>query len=144
MSLGTRFPTVAMPRLIHWNKDEAKQKAARLNSADYEVVHEPIDPAAASRDLRESPPSAVVIDLSRLPTQGRDMGLPIRPHKLALAQESLAAGVGSDSGCRTQGGIGGRAPRQGVRGQCCMVGPAFHPPAMARELARSTFHGNFT
>jgi CheY-like chemotaxis protein len=67
-------------RLIHWNAAEAEERADRLRSAGYEVVHEALD-AAGLRRLREDPPSAVVIDLSRMPSQGRDVALGIRKTK---------------------------------------------------------------
>ncbi len=67
-------------RLIHWNAAEAEERADELRSAGYGVVSDPLDQAGL-RALRESPPSAVVIDLSRLPSQGRDVALGIRKYK---------------------------------------------------------------
>lgn len=67
-------------RLVHWNALEAEKRAAILRSAGYEVDYEPLTPLGL-RKLRTNPPSAVVIDLSRLPTQGRDIGLAIRHYK---------------------------------------------------------------
>jgi len=67
-------------RLIHWNAAEAEERADRLRSAGYEAVYEPLDPASLRR-LRQDPPSAVVIDLDRLPSQGRDMAVAIRKYK---------------------------------------------------------------
>ena len=67
-------------RLIHWNAGEAEERAERLRSAGYEVVHETLD-AAGLRALREEPPGAVVIDLGRLPSHGRDVALGIRKYK---------------------------------------------------------------
>ncbi len=67
-------------RLIHWEAEEAKERAQRIRSADYEVVFEPLNPARV-RELRDDPPLAVVIDLSRLPSQGRDLALNIRKYK---------------------------------------------------------------
>ncbi len=67
-------------RLIHWNAAEAKEKAAKLRSAGYEVFGEELD-SSALRLLRENPPDVVVIDLSRLPSQGRDVALGIRKFK---------------------------------------------------------------
>jgi len=68
-------------RLIHWNAEEAKERADRLKSENHHAVYEPLDPPGALRDLRENPPAAVVIDLSRLPMQGRDFGLALRHYK---------------------------------------------------------------
>ena len=67
-------------RLIHWKAEETAERAERIRSAGYEVVSEPLNPARL-RELRDDPPLAVVIDLSRLPSQGRDLGLNIRKYK---------------------------------------------------------------
>lgn len=66
--------------LIHWNAAEAEERADRLRTAGYQVVYERLDPAGL-RAMREDPPSAVVIDLNRLPSQGRDMAVAIRKYK---------------------------------------------------------------
>jgi hypothetical protein len=64
-------------RLIHWNEAEAADRAARLRAAGFGVDYE--SPGAGTlRKIREEPPSAVLVDLSRLPMQGRDMGLALR------------------------------------------------------------------
>ena len=68
-------------RLIHWNAKEASERAAQLGSGLYEVAHELPNAVSALREMRENPPSAVVIDLSRLPMQGRDLGLALRHYK---------------------------------------------------------------
>jgi response regulator RpfG family c-di-GMP phosphodiesterase len=72
---------MAYVRLIHWNAAEAEERADELRSAGYDVVCDPLDQAGL-RALRENPPSAVVIDLSRLPSQGRDVALGIRKYKV--------------------------------------------------------------
>lgn len=96
-------------RLIHWNAAEARERATRLRAAGYEVAHEPLADKAARRELRENPPSAFVVDLSRLPMQGRDVGMALRhyrttrhvplvfvagdPDKVARVRESLPDAV---------------------------------------------------
>ena len=67
-------------RLICWNAVEAKEKAARLESAGYTAACEPFTPAVM-RLVRHDPPAAVVIDLGRLPSQGRDVALQLRQFK---------------------------------------------------------------
>jgi hypothetical protein len=67
-------------RLIHWNVAEAVERAARLQVLGYEVDFEPLTPANL-RLLRSDLPAAVVIDLSRLPSQGRDVVLQFRLFK---------------------------------------------------------------
>jgi CheY-like chemotaxis protein len=68
-------------RLIQWNADEAKQRAKILRAAGYEVFCKMQDGPEFLRDLRTRPPTAVVIDLSRLPSHGRDVGLGVRQSK---------------------------------------------------------------
>ena len=67
-------------RLIHWNAAEANECVQIMGDLGYEVVYRVFD-ANELRNLRESPPIAVVIDLSRLPSQGRDLGINLRKHK---------------------------------------------------------------
>lgn len=67
-------------RLIHWNETEAKDRAAYLEQAGYTVDFSLPTPAQL-RALRTSPPWAVVIDLSRLPSQGRDVAVMLRGYK---------------------------------------------------------------
>lgn len=64
--------------LIHWNATEAAARTELLRAAGYAVFE-----IAAPRALRslQTPLDAVVIDLSRLPMQGRDVGIGIRHRK---------------------------------------------------------------
>ncbi|MFQ5890914.1 MAG: hypothetical protein ACE5JR_12850 [Gemmatimonadota bacterium] len=71
---------MSLVRLVHWNAAEAEERADRLRVAGYQVNHEPLS-AAALRELRDNPPAAMVIDLARLPMQGRDVGIAIRHYK---------------------------------------------------------------
>jgi CheY-like chemotaxis protein len=66
-------------RLIHWNAAEAEERAARLRLAGYDVDACPFD-RASLRAMREHPPDAVVIDLGRLPSQGRDVAMTLRKY----------------------------------------------------------------
>ncbi len=95
-------------RLIHWNAVEAKERAASLGAAGYDVVCEAFGPDGL-RELKQELPAGVVIDLGRLPAQGRDVGLALRhakatrhvplvfvagdPEKLARIQEHLPDAV---------------------------------------------------
>ncbi len=65
-------------RLIHWNHEEADERAALLSRAGYEVSFELPRSAAFLRELGAFPPAAIIVDLSRLPSQGRDLGLYLR------------------------------------------------------------------
>ncbi len=64
-------------RLINWNAAEAAERAARLAQGGLRVDHAPLDQAGL-KALRADPPDAVVIDLSRLPSHGRDLGAALR------------------------------------------------------------------
>jgi hypothetical protein len=66
-------------RLIHWNAAEAAERAEALRAAGYEVDDRTLD-GAGLRRLRDDPPDAVVIDLDRRPSQGRDLGLTMRKY----------------------------------------------------------------
>ena len=66
-------------RLIHWDAAAAEERGSALRLAGYKVVHEPLTPVGL-RALREDPPNAIVIDLSRAPSQGRDLALGFRRH----------------------------------------------------------------
>jgi hypothetical protein len=68
-------------RLIHWKAEEAETRAARLRALGHEVEAELPAGPAFFRLLRQNPPDAVVIDLGRLPSQGRDMGLTLRKYQ---------------------------------------------------------------
>jgi hypothetical protein len=59
-------------RLIHWNVDEAKERVDRILALGYKVDYSPFT-VQSIRELSKELPEAIVIDLSRLPSQGRDV-----------------------------------------------------------------------
>ena len=67
-------------RLIHWKESEAEEKVDFLKKAGYKVAFSRLDQDSL-RQMRHDPPAAFVIDLERLPSQGRDFALGIRIHK---------------------------------------------------------------
>ncbi len=67
--------------LLHWNDAEAADKVQRLRAAGFETSKVPLEIPVAFKQLRENPPSAVVIDLSRLPSAGRDVAMSLRTYK---------------------------------------------------------------
>jgi hypothetical protein len=71
-----------MPRvvLVHWDSDEGKARAAELRAAGFTVGFERTTPITL-RHLIGSPTDAFVIDLSRMPSQGRDVALSLRERK---------------------------------------------------------------
>jgi hypothetical protein len=99
-------------RLVHWNQSEAAEKAKHLEGAGYEVDREPLNSPVALKQLRDAPPDVVVIDLSRIPSHGREIGSAVRrqkgtrhvplvflggePDKVARTRELLPDAVYSD------------------------------------------------
>jgi hypothetical protein len=68
-------------RLIHWNAAEAEERIARLRAAGYEVDYGGEMNPGTLRSWRDNPPAAFVIDLSRLPSHGRDVAMGLRGYK---------------------------------------------------------------
>jgi CheY-like chemotaxis protein len=64
--------------LIHWDVPEARARAARLEKLGYAADFYARAGPGLLRAIRQDPPSAVLIDLSRLPGQGRDVALELR------------------------------------------------------------------
>jgi len=66
-------------RLFHWKAAEAAPLIAALKAAGHSVEYR--EGAASYREARDSPPDAIVIDLSRLPSHGREVAIFLRGHK---------------------------------------------------------------
>jgi hypothetical protein len=76
------MPDLPRVLIVHWNEEEAAERAARLRRAGFEV--ETLwrsNQGGALRELRANPPDAVVIDLTRIPSQGRAVGVFLRGQK---------------------------------------------------------------
>ncbi len=65
-------------RLIHSNAGEAAACARRLEDAGFRVEHDPSVGPTLLAAIRRDPPDAIVIDLTRSPSQGRDVGVAMR------------------------------------------------------------------
>ena len=68
-------------QLIHWKPAEAEARVEELESAGYRVTYEPFQGPPTLRRLRADPPDALVIDLDRAPSQGRDVAFLLRQSK---------------------------------------------------------------
>ena len=68
-------------RLIHWNEGEAAERAEKIRKLGYEVDCDVPDGMHLLRLMRQNPPDAILIDLDRLPSQGRDVAIAIRHQK---------------------------------------------------------------
>lgn len=68
-------------KLIHWKVEEVPEREAILQSAGFHVDSDIDAGSKILKTLAEDPPEAIIIDLSRLPSQGRDFALMIRKRK---------------------------------------------------------------
>ncbi len=75
-------------RLICWNEADAIARARILRRAGYHVIADPPENAGGAKNpggmvryFRELSPDAIVIDLDRLPSHGRELGLSLRASK---------------------------------------------------------------
>lgn len=82
-------------RLICWNESLAAERALSLKSAGLEVDASPFNPAGMMTRLRENPPSLFLIDLDRLPSHGREVGVALRNSK-ALRQIPIVYAGGAE------------------------------------------------
>jgi len=64
-------------RLVCWNESRAAELATEIETGGLIVDAKALD-GPGLRVLGQSPPDAVVIDLGRLPSQGRDVGVTLR------------------------------------------------------------------
>lgn len=67
--------------LIHQNRVEANERAKSLHAAGYDVAVVVPQGLKFLRDVRRDPPDAIVIDIERLPSIGRDIGMALRMSK---------------------------------------------------------------
>lgn len=91
-------------RLLHWKEEECAPRAAAIKALGYEVDSARLV-SSSMKEFRENPPAAIVIDLSRLPSHGREVGVYLRgsrstrliplvfvegaPEKVAMIKEAL-------------------------------------------------------
>ncbi len=69
-------------RLVHWNEDEGLERQKQLEALGFETVFELADGASMMRLVRAAaPPDAIVIDMTRLPSHGREVARAIRMAK---------------------------------------------------------------
>lgn len=69
---------MARIRLLHWKEAEAREYIDALEGAGHRVEYEEKFRPGLMRMWRESPPDAFVIDLSRLPSHGREIAIALR------------------------------------------------------------------
>ena len=114
--------------LIHWKAEEAGQHVSTLRASGYEVVYDP-EVQTALRRLRDRPPAAVVIDLSRLPAQGRDIGLALRHYKTTRHVPLVFAGGVPEKVTRVKRHLPDAVYTQWSRIRSSLKRAIAHPPA---------------
>jgi DNA-binding NarL/FixJ family response regulator len=67
--------------LVHWDDAGRELRKAQLSKLGMDVASELPTGAAFMRDLETLAPGVVIIDLSRIPSQGRDLGIALRRRK---------------------------------------------------------------
>jgi hypothetical protein len=70
MNVRLPVPTV---RVIHWKEEEAQPLLKACRGAGFDVEYQAGDGGAITRAIRTKPPEVLVIDLSRLPSHGREV-----------------------------------------------------------------------
>jgi hypothetical protein len=69
--------------LLHWNDAEAAERVERLRRAGFQAEYfATTNSDGGFRLMRENPPDAVVIDLTRLPSHGRAVAISMRGSKI--------------------------------------------------------------
>jgi len=67
--------------LIHWKAAQAPERLRRIRAAGYEATYEELMGPDPLRRLKSDPPAAIVIDLTRLPSHGREVALALRQRR---------------------------------------------------------------
>jgi hypothetical protein len=65
-------------RLISWKQDLARERARELEGAGFRVDASQLATSGFNRNFRANPPTIIVIDLDRLPSFGREVGVALR------------------------------------------------------------------
>ncbi|NOT31020.1 MAG: hypothetical protein HOP15_11280 [Planctomycetes bacterium] len=71
---------MARIQLVHWKEAEGRERAQELRAAGLCVEYE-VDAPGALRASKDDPPAAIVIDLTRLPSHGRELAWALRQSK---------------------------------------------------------------
>jgi len=66
--------------LIHWNAAEAQERLAELRKHGFVASWKQYSPAVW-KELQAAPPAAILIDLTRIPSHGRDVAMSVRSTK---------------------------------------------------------------
>lgn len=76
---------MATVQLIHWNEDEGLERRQQLEALGFATGFDAGDVTRVLRAIRADAPDAVVIDLSRMPSHGREVARVLRSSKTTRA-----------------------------------------------------------
>jgi hypothetical protein len=82
--------------LIHWKAAEGEALLPAIRDAGWESECLTPDGSVGLQGLRDNPPQVIVIDLSRLPSHGRDVGIAFRRYKSTRNVPLVFVGGASD------------------------------------------------
>lgn len=72
---------MARVRIIHWRPEEASPLIEACRACGHEVEYDDVPFPALAKAIRRNQPDALVIDLTRLPSHGREVAMAIRRTK---------------------------------------------------------------
>ena len=90
--------------MAHWKPEEARPLIEQLAGAGLGVAYEPVNPGVL-RTFTKDTPDAFVIDLTRLPSHGRDVALHLRGRKTTCRVPIVFVGSEPDKVSRTRESI---------------------------------------
>jgi hypothetical protein len=70
-------------RIVHWKASEAGPLVEACRACGFDVEYDDVNGGLLMKMVREKPPDALVIDLTRLPSHGRDVAIYLRRTKYA-------------------------------------------------------------
>ena len=86
----------ARVRLICWNAADAEVRAQALGQSGFEMEASPVNPSGVIGHIRAAAPAAVLIDLDRLPSHGREVAVALRQSKATRHIPIVFAGGAPD------------------------------------------------
>jgi hypothetical protein len=78
LDMGQNKPYV---QLFYWHAKEGEEHAALLRKCKYDVRHSSAFSRELMTTLRQNPPYVFLIDLSRIPSHGREVAMAVRSYK---------------------------------------------------------------
>ncbi len=93
------MPQLSIIWLVSPDPVAVDSRAAALTAAGYRVIGGPWSAPAIARE-KAQPPAAVIVDLSRSPSFGRDVAIAMRSHRALLTVPFLLAGGTTESVAR--------------------------------------------